>query len=333
MSNNTQKKILVVAQTEAGKITRITLELIYAAAGLASKIDSSIHTVVVGADISEPAADLAKYTTALYTIEDPCLKEFMADRYLQVLANLCSELRPDIILLAHDLDNIDLAPGLAFTLGTTLITDCIDLDIEAGTGNLLCTKEVYGGNANAVFEHSGEPAIATIRPKGLRGIELSSLNGKVVPIKPQIDESKIQFQVVETITNPAEDYGKADVVVAGGRGIGGSDGVKQLEDLVGAFKNAFENVFLGGSRPAIDEGWMPAFRQIGLTGEKVNPGIYVAVGISGALQHMSGIFGSKVIVAVNNNPEAAIFKYADYGVVGDFRDILSSFTQDIRKAS
>ena len=333
MPHTLQKKILVIAQTEAGKIAQMTHELICAVNGLALKADCSIYTAVIGADIGETAADLVKYTNALYIIESPSLREFQAERHLQVLANLCAELHPDIILMAHNLNNIDLAPSLAFTLGTTLITDCIDLDIDSRTGNLLCTKEVYGGNANAVFGHSGKPAIATIRPKGQKEIELSLQNGEVINVKPEIDESRIQLQVIETISSPAEDFGKADVVVAGGRGIGGLNGVEQLDDLIGAFKGSFENVVMGGSRPAIDEGWMPSFRQIGLTGEKVNPQIYVAVGISGALQHMSGIFGSKIIIAINNNPEAAIFKYADYGVVGDFRDVLSSLTQNLRKAS
>ena len=333
MSDTTQKKILVVAQVEEGKTAQLTYELLYAAAGLTRKSPGSIYTVMIGADIGAAAAESAKYTDVLYAVEDPSLNVFHAQRYLQVLTNLCKELAPDIVLLVHNIDNIDIAPGLAFELESSLITDCVDLDVDGESGSLLCTKEVYGGNGNAIFKHDGRPAIATIRPKGLRAIELTELGGKIERVEPAVDDSKISVQVVETISTAAEDFSKADVEVAGGRGIGGPDGVKQLEGLVEAFKATFDNVLLGGSRPAIDEGWLPSFSQVGLTGEKVNPQIYVAVGISGALQHVSGVFGSKKIVAINNSAEAAIFKYADYGVVGDFREILPAFTQNVRKAS
>jgi electron transfer flavoprotein alpha subunit len=333
MPDTIEKKILVIAQIEEGKTARITSEMLLTASELSRKTAGSVHAAVIGADIGQAVIELAKYANVLYSLENPSLKVFHSERYLQVLTNLCKQLHPDVILLAHNLDNIDLAPGLAFELRTTLITDCVELDMHPETGNLLCTKEVYGGNANAVFENNGKPAVATIRPKGLKEIDLIALNGKIEIIKPVIDESQINIQVIETIFNQVDALDKADVVVAGGRGMGGAGGVRQLEDLVQAFKESFEKVVVGGSRPAIDEGWLPGFRQIGLTGEKVNPQIYIAVGISGALQHMSGIFGSKKIVAINSNPEAAIFKYADYGVVGDFRDVLSSFTQNLRKAS
>jgi electron transfer flavoprotein alpha subunit len=293
MSNTTQKKILVVAQTEEGKAARLTYELLDAAAGLAAKSQGSIHTVMIGADIGEAAEELSKYTNVLYAVENPSLILFHAERYLQVLANFCKELLPDIVLMIHNIDNIDVAPGLAFELESSLITDCVGLDVDNDTGSLLCTKEVYGGNGNAVFSHDGQPAIATVRPKGLREIELGELGGEIKRIEPEIDDSRIHIQVVEKISTSAEDFSKADVVVAGGRGIGGPEGVTHLEELVAAFKESFENVALGGSRPAIDEGWLPSFSQVGLTGEKVNPQIYVAVGISGALQHVSGVFGSK----------------------------------------
>ncbi len=328
-----QPKILVIAQTEGSTTEAVTFEVMMAARELAGKTSGAVCTAVMGAENDGPAKELSRFSDTLYTLESALLESFQSELYLQAIKQLCGQIEPDIILLAHNLDNIDLAPVLAHALDATLITDCIALGIDSESGNLLCTKEVYGGNANAVFVNTGKPAIATLRPKGLKNVELPAGEGSIQKIDLVLEEKSVRVEVIENVSSQAESFEKADVVVAGGRGIGGADGVLLLEELIQALKGKFAEVALGGSRPAIDEGWMPGFRQIGLTGEKVNPQVYIAVGISGALQHMTGIFGSKKIVAINNNAEASIFNYADYGIVGDYKAAVASFTKKIREIS
>jgi len=207
--------------------------------------------------------------------------------------------------------------------------DCIELAIDSSSKRLLCTKPVYGGNARAAFISEVEPQIATVRAKAMTPLEPdSSRKGEVVAIEAGLDPSAVRTKVTEKVKQEVEGISleAANVVIGGGRGIGGADGFKQLEELAGMLKGA-----VGASRPPCDNGWVPDVVQIGLTGKIVAPDLYLAVALSGSSQHMAGCSGCKNIVAINKDPEANIFREARFGVVGDWKKVLPAFTEKVRE--
>jgi electron transfer flavoprotein alpha subunit len=214
-------------------------------------------------------------------------------------------------------------------LGTAVTTDCIDVSIDPESKRLLQTKPVYGGNAQAVFVTDTDPQMVTIRTKAMTSPEPDSLRkGEVVNVPAGLQASDIRTKVVNRVI--AEVAGikleDAPVVVAGGRGIGGVDGFKQLEELARLLKGA-----VGASRPPCDNGWLQDTAQVGLTGKIIAPELYIAVAISGSSQHMSGCSGSKTIVAINKDKEANIFRYARFGVIGDWKKVLPAFTAKVKE--
>jgi electron transfer flavoprotein alpha subunit len=231
------------------------------------------------------------------------------------------------------MDNLDLAPKLACRMGSRLVTDCIGFDVELSTGHLLCTKPVYGDNAVATFIVEKKPYMATLRPKVMEDIERIPTKGKVINVDIVIEESITKVELIEEIPGETVSIDKADAIVAGGRGIKKVEGLKQLEELIEILKKYFGKVELGASRPLVDNGWLPSSRQLGLTGEKASPELYIAIGISGASQHLSGILGSKKIIAINRDEQAPIFSSADYGVVGEYEHVIPAIIKKLRELS
>jgi len=223
----------------------------------------------------------------------------------------------------------DLAPRLAFRLNTAVSMDCIELAIDPDSKLMLQTKPVYGGNALATFTCESYPQIATVRAKTMSPLERNaSRQGEVIATKTALDPSAIRTKVLEKV--PEEITGikleDAEVVVTGGRGIGGSDGFKQLEELAELLNGA-----VGATRPPCDNSWVPDGWQVGLTGKIVSPDLYIAVAVSGASQHVSGCSGSKNIVAINKDPDANIFKVAHFGIVGDWKKVIPVFTNKVKE--
>ena len=224
----------------------------------------------------------------------------------------------------------DLAPRLAFRLGTSLTTDCLSLSIDAETKLLTQTRPVYGGNAQAVFTSESMPQVATVRNKAISPLERDdSRKGEVIPTKIDIDTSKVRTKILETVKEEAVGIKleEAPVIVCGGRGLGGPEPfqtvLKELADLLyGA---------VGASRPPADNGWVPEALHIGLTGKIVAPDIYIAIAISGASQHTAGCSGSKHIIAINKDPEANIFREAEFGVVGKYEEVVPAFTNKLKE--
>ncbi len=207
--------------------------------------------------------------------------------------------------------------------------DCIELSIDPATKLLQQTRPVYGGNARATFTSELLPQMVTVRQKAMSPLEPNEARkGEIAPIKVELDPAKIRTKVLETIKEEVAGVKLEDaqIIVAGGRGIGGPDGFKQLEELAKALKAA-----VGASRPPSDNKWVPESWQIGLTGKIVTPEVYIAVAISGASQHLAGCSGSKNIIAINKDPEANIFKEARFGVVGDWKQVLPTFTQKVKE--
>jgi len=207
--------------------------------------------------------------------------------------------------------------------------DCVAVEIDPQTKRLLPTKPVYGGNARAIYSYDSDPQIATVRAKAVSALEPDgNRKGEVINISAVLDPASIRAKVVQKVKEEVKGVKleEAPVVISGGRGIGGPDGFKELDLIAKMLKGA-----VGASRPACDSAWMPDTAQVGLTGKVVTPDLYIAVGISGSSQHMAGCSGAKVIVAINKDPEANIFKEARYGVVGDWKKIVPAFSQKLKE--
>ena len=218
-------------------------------------------------------------------------------------------------------------------MNTRLTTDCIDLSIDPEDGLLLRTKPVSGGNAISVFKCPGEPQLATVRGKVFEPAEAVDVKGEIVDMAPQIDESMIRVESIEVVKEEVVSLDKADVVVAGGAGLGEADGFELLQDLSKVLSKSFGSVMIGCSRVAVDKGWISSDHQVGLTGTMISPDIYVAVGISGAIQHLVGMIHSKKIIAINTDPGCNMFKVADYGVVEDYEKIIPALIKRLEELS
>ena len=265
----------------------------------------------------------------VYIVDDPLLRDYQTDSYVLVMEKAVKQAMPRILLLGQTPIGRDLAPRLAFRLDTVATMDCVALAIDPDSKLLLQTKPVYGGNAQAVFTCETFPRIATIRAKAMSPLKAdASKRGEIVTIEAGLTPGVIRTKVLERVKEEIagiklED---AEVIVCGGRGIGSTDGFKQLEELAKILKGA-----VGATRPPCDSGWVSDTRQIGLTGKIVTPELYIAIGVSGASQHMAGCSGSKIIIAINKDPEANIFREARFGVVADWKKVLPAFKDKMRE--
>lgn len=317
-----------------GAINPVTFELLGAGRKIADDLGTELALVLIGGKLADAAGEAAHYgANKVYTIEHPLLESFQADLWVEVLEKICQQTTPKVLLMTHSFIGMEVAPRLAFRLKTKLTTDCLELDVDKADGLLRCTKAVYGGNATAILKHTEEPQFATVRRKVVCPAERIDAASEIVDSPPAIDESMIKVTSVKTVMEEAVALDSADAIVCGGRGIGSLEGFKELEELAALLKDTFGNVEIGGSRPAIDLGWLSSNRQIGLTGEKVSPVMYIAVGISGATQHLAGMMRSKQIVAINTDAKCSIFKVANLGVVGDYKLVLPAFKKKWKELS
>lgn len=323
--------VLVTAEVNEGKVSPITLELLGAARELAGKLGGGVGCALLGSGISDAAQQLIAHgADQVVVADDAGLKDYLSDIYTTVMEAVVRQTDPQIVLLGHTSQGRDLGPRLAFRLGAGLATDCVELDIDEASKQLLSTRPVYGGNARATFTTDTRPQMATARSKAMTPLPADpSRQGETVTLSPMPDiagKMTLSDKVREEVKGvKLED---APVVASGGRGLGGPEGFQQLEELVRMLKGA-----VGATRAACDNGWWPASAQVGLTGKIVAPDLYIAVALSGSSQHMAGCSGSKAIVAINKDPEANIFKEAQYGVVGDYRQVLPAFAKRVQELS
>lgn len=323
------KGILVVGEAAEGKLLPITAEILGAGRKLADELKEPLNCIIIGAGLGDTGkAAVAAGADKVYLADDAQLKDYENSTYMQVMEKAVAELAPKVIIMGQTANGRDLAPRLAFKLGVSAVMDCLELAIDGG--KLQCTRPVYGGNAKAIFTSDAIPQIATLRVKA--GTPLApdaGRAGEVAAFAVALDASKIKAKVLETIKEEVAGVKIEDAasVVGGGRGMGGPEPfTKELADLAKILKGA-----VGASRPPCDNKWVPDSIQIGLTGKIIAPELYIAVGISGSSQHMSGCSGAKCIVAINKDPEANIFKEARFGVVGDWKVVLPAFTAKVKE--
>jgi len=312
--------VLICGEVVEGKITTVTKELINTGRRLGDNLNQPLSVLLIGKNIEEIAQEaIFLGADRVYTVDGVPFPESNPERYAAIMVKVCRQTAPSIILLGQTDMGRDIAPRLAARLGATICMDCVELAIEARL--LLQTKPVYGGNATAVWISADyQPQVVTMRPRVVAPAEPdTSRKGEIAPLSIDVDDSMIKGKLLETVKEEVKGIKleEAKVIVAGGGGIGGSEGFQLLQELAQVLSGT-----IGVSRVPCDEGWMPISIEIGQTGHIVNPNLYIAVGISGAIQHMAGCSGSKCIVAINKDPEAHIFKEADFGVVGDYRQAL-----------
>jgi len=322
--------VMIFGEAEEGKLTAITTELLGCGRKLASDLGQELSCLLAGSNVSSLAQEVIAFgAEKVYVVDDPLLKDYQTDSYVLVSEKVVRQAMPQILLIGHTSIGRDLAPRLAFRLGTIASTDCVELAIDPDSKWLLQTKPVYGGNAQAIFTGESYPQIATVRAKAMSPLERDdSRQGEVITIEAGLDPQAIRTKVLEKVVEEVEGIKleDAEAVVCGGRGIGGAEGFRQLEELAKILKGA-----VGASRPPCDNDWVPSSYQIGLTGKIIAPNLYIAVALSGSSQHMTGCSGTKNIVAINKDPEANIFREAKFGVVGDWKELLPAFTNKVKE--
>jgi electron transfer flavoprotein alpha subunit len=330
MSEN--KGVLVYCEAAGGKLTPVATELLGAGSRLAEATGAELNAALIGSGVSGLAQEAIAYgAQKVYVAEEPFLKDYSTEPYLMVLEKVARQVAPEIILLGQTAAGRDLAPWLAFHLNTGATMDCTALEIDPTSKRLLMTRPVYGGNALAVQVCEFNPQIATVRTKAMAPLAKDSTRqGQVIKVDAAIDPAAIKTRVIERKAEAAAGVKleEARVVVSGGRGMGSAEGFKQLEEIAKVLKGA-----VGATRPPCDKKWISDTRQIGLTGKVVSPDLYIAVGVSGASQHVSGFSSAKVIAAINKDPEANIFKVAHYGIIADWKAVLPAFTAKLKEVA
>ena len=316
----------MLAEHRMGELRDVTLEMLTKGRQLAEETGAQLAAGILGHGVGPFSEDLKKWAHQVVMVEDEKLEYFNADAYQQVLASLLGERAPDVILIGHTSYGMDLAPSLAVELDLPLATDCID--IHMADGKPVAVRQVYNGKLNARMSFAGTPCIITLR-QGAIAAGTGDLDGQITtadsPLTGEIAYRKF-LEYVEAAVGDI-DITQADVLVSVGRGIREEKNMPLVEDLAKALGGA-----LSCSRPVTDSGWLSADRQVGQSGRTVKPKLYVAVGISGAFQHLAGMSGAETIVAVNKDPNAPIFSVADFGIVGDLFQVVPALTEKIRES-
>ena len=321
------KEIFVLAEHRQGELRDITFEMLTKGRQISQKTNADLTVILLGHNVKEFAKSLADHAKKVLIIDDVRLENFNAETYQQVLSHLISERKPSLILIGHSAFGVDLAPSLATELSMPLATDCIDLKFEGE--RLVVVRQVYGGKVNveAVLRKS-EGYIVTLRPATFEVEEDKGAGGEIVEIASPLSKDVTYKRFIEYVQPPAGevDITAADIIVAIGRGIKDADNMPIVEKLAEALGGV-----LACSRPIVDKDWLPTDRQVGTSGKTVKPKLYVAVGISGAFQHISGMKNSDLIIAVNKDSKAPIFRVADYGIVEDLLKVVPVLTEKIKE--
>jgi electron transfer flavoprotein alpha subunit len=312
--------VWVYAELTEGKLQPTVMEIMARAREL-----GDVTAIALGTGARAAAATLGKHGAKVaYVNEDKVFDEFLAEPATDALAALHKEQAPDLVLFGFTSDSRDVAGRLAARLGVGLVSNASD--VEAKAGGFVATVPYFGGAKVATMRANARPAIVLVRPKSFEASETGG-TAEVKELAVSVGDGSKRARVAERVVEASEKVKLEDakVVISGGRGMGGPDNFPLLEDLAGALGGA-----VGASRAVVDAGWVPYSMQVGQTGKSVRPGVYIAVGISGAMQHTVGMKTSKVIIAINKDPEAPIMKMADLGVVGDALKIVPALTAAVK---
>jgi electron transfer flavoprotein alpha subunit len=321
------KNVWVIGEQREGIIHPVTIELIGEGRKLADKLGKKLAVVIAGYEIEKEVEKLLHYGVDMaYYLAHPLLKEFSTDGYSLSIAQLIQERKPEIVLVGATSIGRDLGPRIAAKLGTGLTADCTKLEIDETDGKILQTRPAFGGNLMATIVcPKNRPQMSTVRPGVMAKAEFcENTAGQLETIIPTLKEEDIRTQLVEIIKSGKKEINLTDanIVVSGGRGLKSAEGfglIRELADVLGAE--------VGASRACVEAGWIDAAHQVGQTGTTVRPEIYIACGISGAIQHLAGMNESKYIIAINQDAKAAIFDICDYGIVGDLKEVVPAMIE------
>ncbi|MBU8906092.1 electron transfer flavoprotein subunit alpha/FixB family protein [Desertibacillus haloalkaliphilus] len=318
------KKVLVLGEVRDNELRNVTFEAI--AAGKTVANDGEVVGVLFGEDISGLANQFIQYgADRVITVERPELKDFTTDAYSQAFLQVTETEKPEAIIIGHTAAGKDLAPRIATKLDAGLISDAVAIDVNGD--EVVFTRPIYSGKAFEKKAVKEGMIFATIRPNNIQPLELDeSRTGEVTSVDVELKDLRTVIKDVVRKATSGVDLSEAKVIVAGGRGVKSEDGFKSLEPLAETLGAA-----VGASRGACDAEYCDYSLQIGQTGKVVTPDLYFAIGISGAIQHLAGMSNSKVIVAINKDPEAPIFEIADYGIVGDLFEVTPLLTEELKK--
>ncbi|MEM7205642.1 MAG: electron transfer flavoprotein subunit alpha/FixB family protein [Planctomycetota bacterium] len=327
MSNH----IVVLAEAREGALKKASLETVSAARELASQAGGQVVVVLAGKGLDNAVAELGKSgADRVIAIDSPVLEHYSGDGYCRALVEQVKPLTPTAVLMAHTAMGKDLAPRVAAALETGLASDVTALHVE--DGKLGATRPVFAGKAYQKVMADRTPFMATVRPNNF---EVGSGDGaaETTTAQPSFGPDELKALVTEVVASASGrvPLQEAQIVVSGGRGLKEPEHFKLVEELAAAFGEG--RAAVGASRAVVDAGWRPHREQVGQTGKVVAPTLYIACGISGAIQHLAGMRTARYIVAINKDPEAPIFKVANYGIVGDVFEVLPALTDAVKAAS
>ncbi len=323
--------VLTVSEFRDGSLQPVSFELLNVGRKLADKLGAKLMTVLIGYKVKEHAMELIyRGADEVYVLDDERFRNFIAETYANAIVHVIKNVKPEIVIASATTTGRTVMPKVAAMLRTGLTADCTSLDIDPEDKMLVQIRPAIGGNVMATIKTPRHrPQMATLRPKIYREAERdTSRSGTIIEVKPpeQIFETRVKVLGFRRDVSQEIDIEKADIVVAGGKGLKKKENFDLIFDLAKVLGGA-----VGASRAAVDHGWIPYSHQIGLSGKTVSPRLYIAVGISGAIQHLAGMKTSEIVVAINNDPDAPIFKVCDFGIVGDLFEILPILTEKLKR--
>jgi electron transfer flavoprotein alpha subunit len=315
-------KVLIIAEEKDAKLRNVSLEALTVAHQLAD--GGEIVAALLGSDAQHHIEELSRYgANKVYVVDHEALEQFSTDAYVQAIHQLIEKVQADVILMGHTARGKDVAPRVAGRFGLGLISDCVGVSKEGNT--MIFTRPIYSGKAFQKRSIREGKVFATLRPNNFE-LLAKPVKSEVVHFEPVIKDLRTIVKEIVRRTTGGADLSEAKVIVSGGRGVKSKDGFSPLQKLAEVLGGA-----VGASRGACDAEYCDYSLQIGQTGKVVTPDLYIACGISGAIQHLAGMSNSKVIVAINKDPEAPIFQVADYGIVGDLFEVVPLLTEEFKK--
>ena len=321
--------ILVFIEVREGKIKKSSLEALSEAKRRAEDLKTEVAAVLIGHNVENLASEVFPFgASKVYVLENSLLRNYSAAGYAHALHSLAEETKPAAILFSASSLGKDFAPRLAAKLGVSMASDCTKTVCR--DGKLEVSRPIFAGKVFVTFTLRSSTQIVTLRPNVFPLMEPGAKEGEVVKKEVVIPEDQVKAQVVEILKEEGAeiDVTEAEIVVSGGRGMKGPENFDLLRELTSLLPQSA----VGSSRSAVDAGWIDHQHQVGQTGKTVSPNLYMAIGISGAIQHLAGMSSSKYIVAVNKDPEASIFKVADFGIVGDLFQVIPHLKEELEKA-
>lgn len=322
--------IMVFAEQRDGNILAVTFELLGRGRDLADETNQKLIAAILGSNLSEEMINLliAYGADEVIVVDAPELRQYTTEPYAKALCEIVDQYKPEIVFIGATSIGRDLAPRVSARIGTGLTADCTTLAIDGDSGNLLMTRPAFGGNILATIVcPNHRPQMATVRPGVMQKKELDPhCEGKTTKFEINFTDADMNIEILEEVieTKEKKKIEEANILIAGGRGLGKAENLEPLEILAKQLKG-----MVAGSRAIVDAGWIDVNQQVGQTGKTVRPELYLACGISGAIQHVAGMEDSDFIVAVNNNPDASIFETADLGIVTDVNKLIPELIKEL----